>query len=81
MNNNLRVVLDMRMSCTEVITDVHNDDGDKYKWHSESFMCSILYVNARFLKKGQQMHLRLFIDHTYMFQSSSATIFRVYRVQ
>ena len=27
------------------------------------------------------MHLQLFIDHTYVFQSPSATIFRVYSIK
>jgi hypothetical protein len=34
-----------------------------------------------FIKKHKQMHLWLFRNHTYMFLSSSATIFRVYSVK
>jgi hypothetical protein len=34
-----------------------------------------------FYKNNQQMHLWLLINHTYIFRSPSATIFRVYIIK
>ena len=44
-------------------------------------MCSIPCINVSFRKKGQQTHSYLFVDHTYMFRSLSATILRVYNIK